>query len=219
MASSRKVSIAILISGRGSNMEAIIEATKSESYPAAVKVVISDNAQAEGLEIAKIQGITTQCFEQPTGMRNREHEKHIEKIIDNSDAELICLAGYMRLLSSTFVNKYKGRLINIHPSLLPKYKGLNTHHRALEDGESLHGCTVHFVNSEMDSGEIIAQTKVPVLTDDTISTLSQRVLDEEHKLYPKVIKTLAIEINQRKLQAVKISDSVSSTNKKIKEFA
>ena len=183
--------LAILISGRGSNMEAILAATKSVSYPAEICVVISDNKDAAGLDTARAANIEAHAIERSDYASRADHEAAIKKTINMAEADIICLAGFMRILSPDFTKTYQGRLINIHPSLLPKYKGLDTHQRAIDDGEKEHGCTVHFVNSEMDGGEIIAQAKVPVFSEDTADTLSARVLVEEHKLYSKVIADLA----------------------------
>lgn len=172
-------------------MEAILAATHNTSYPAEICIVISDNGDAAGLETARTANIQVPAFQRSDYSNRADHEAAIIKAIDEAGADLICLAGYMRILSADFTKTYQGRLINIHPSLLPKYKGLDTHQRAINDGEKEHGCTVHFVNSEMDGGEIIAQAKVPVLGEDTADTLSARVLVEEHKLYSKIIADLA----------------------------
>lgn len=191
MVATPRKKLAVLISGRGSNMEAILASTRNKDFPAKIAMVISDNADAKGIETAIKSGIEARKFERKDYSDKANHEAAIMNAIDQSGADIICLAGYMRILSADFTKAYEGRLINIHPSLLPKYKGLDTHQRALDAGESEHGCTVHFVNSEMDGGEIIAQAKVPVLADDTADTLSARVLIEEHKLYSKVIAELA----------------------------
>lgn len=183
--------LAVLISGRGSNMEAILASTRKPDYPAEICLVLSDNLDAAGLETARSADIEAIAFDRKNYANRSEHEAAIIKAIDTSKADLICLAGYMRILSADFTKAYEGRLINIHPSLLPKYKGLDTHQRALDAGDKQHGCTVHFVNSEMDGGEIIAQAKVPVLENDTAEKLSDRVLIEEHKLYSNVIADLA----------------------------
>ena len=183
--------LAVLISGRGSNMESILRASRSAAYPAEIALVISDNADAKGLETASEAFIKALAFERRDFADKNAHEMAISAAIDHADADLICLAGFMRILSPNFVDKYEGRLINIHPSLLPKYKGLDTHQRALDAGDQTHGCTVHYVNSEMDGGEIIAQSKVPILPGDDASTLAARVLIEEHNLYPRVIEDLA----------------------------
>ena len=184
--------LAILISGRGSNMSSIFNATKTEDFPAEVALVLSDNSQAGGLSFAREHQLPHLAIPRLNGMTKKEHERKLISAIDDCAPDLICLAGYMRLLSNDFTIKYSGRLINIHPSLLPAYKGLDTHARALKDGVQWHGCTVHYVNGEMDGGEIIAQSRVPVLPTDTPGTLAQRVLAEEHVLYPNVIKDLCL---------------------------
>jgi len=182
--------LAVLISGRGSNMESILAASREDDYPAAIAVVISDNAMAAGLETAMEADIPAFGFERSEFNSRSEHEAVISEVIDVHAVDLICLAGYMRILSAEFTSQYGDRMINIHPSLLPKFKGLNTHARAIDAGEKEHGCTIHYVNAEMDGGEVIAQAKVPVLADDTPDTLAARVLIEEHRLYPQVIREL-----------------------------
>lgn len=182
--------LAVLISGRGSNMDAILKASQDETYAAEIVLVLSDHSTARGLDTARQAGIQTASFERKAYESRAAHEADIISAIDASQADLICLAGYMRILSADFTNAYEGRLINIHPSLLPKFKGLDTHQRALEAGEAEHGCTVHFVNSQMDGGEIIEQAKVVINADDDAESLAHRVLVEEHKLYPKVINDL-----------------------------
>ncbi|MEO0329656.1 MAG: phosphoribosylglycinamide formyltransferase [Pseudomonadota bacterium] len=182
--------LGILISGRGSNMEAIVAATQNESYPARVEVVISDNREAAGLETAKSNRIKTVAIERRSGASRQDHEAAIVKALDGAGIDLICLAGYMRILSKAFTERYEGRLINIHPSLLPEYKGLDTHARVIADKGTTHGCTVHIVNDEMDGGTILAQTSVPVFEDDTETILAGRVLAQEHKLYQKVIREI-----------------------------
>jgi len=185
--------LAVLISGRGSNMEAILTASEGTDYPAQIVLVVSDNKEAQGLATAADAGIKALAFARSEYANRTDHEAAIGRAIEEADADLVCLAGYMRILSADFTNRFEGRLINIHPSLLPKFKGLNTHQRALDAGETEHGCSIHYVNSEMDGGEIIAQAKVDILPDDTAETLQARVLVEEHKLYPEVIRNLAKE--------------------------
>ena len=185
--------LAVLISGRGSNMEAIYNATCTQGYPAEICIVISDNEDAGGLDFARSNEIKAAAFERKAFEDRNEHEQAICEAIDASGADIVVLAGYMRILSKPFVERYEGRLLNIHPSLLPAYKGLDTHGRVLEDGAKIHGCTVHFVNSEMDGGAIIAQAAVPVLSGDTESDLATRVLKCEHQLYSRVISLLATE--------------------------
>jgi len=186
-----KKKLAVLISGRGSNMESILKATIDSGYPAKIAIVISDNSDAKGLETARNAGIKAIGIDRKNYENRASHEAVVLETIDEAGVELICLAGYMRILSADFTRHYEGRLINIHPSLLPKFKGLDTHARAIEAGETEHGCTIHYVNEEMDGGEIIDQARVPILEDDTPGTLAARVLVEEHKLYPKTIARLA----------------------------
>ncbi len=189
-----KIAVAIFISGRGSNMEKLVEAAKAAVYPAKICGVLSDKADAAGLKFAKALGIPTAAFERKDYTDKAAHEAAIQKQLELWSAEFVALAGFMRVLSPEFVSMWQGRMINIHPSLLPKYKGLHTHARALEAGDKEHGCSVHWVTPELDGGAVIAQTRVPVLAGDTEVTLSQRVLIEEHKLYAvvlaKVLKAL-----------------------------
>jgi len=176
------MSVVVLISGRGSNMQALVEA----DLP--VSAVISNKAGAGGLAIAARHGIATQVVEH-TGFASREaFDAALADTIDAFTPKLVALAGFMRILSPGFVNRYAGRLVNIHPSLLPAFTGLDTHRRALEAGVKLHGCTVHFVTAELDHGPIIAQAAVPVLDGDTPDTLAIRVLREEHRIYPLAVR-------------------------------
>ncbi len=190
MTVSRRKRLAVLLSGRGSNLESILKATRQSDYPAEIVVVISDNSAAGGLKIAQEAGIAALACERSAHASKAVHEQAIRDGINQFNVDLICLAGYMRIFSADFVRHYQGRMINIHPSLLPKYKGLDTHQRAIDDGEAEHGCTVHYVNAEMDGGEIIAQAVVPVLAGDDAESLAARVLVEEHLLYPRVIREL-----------------------------
>lgn len=180
---------AILISGRGSNMAALIAAAADPAYPAEITLVLSSRASAAGLDRARAAGIETACADYGAGAVAAEAE--IEARLAEHDIDLVCLAGFMRLLSPEFVQRWGNRLINIHPSLLPSFAGLNTHHRALDAGVKLHGCTVHYVRAAMDNGPIIAQAAVPVLEGDTPETLGARVLAAEHILYPKVLALVA----------------------------
>jgi len=187
-----KKRVAILISGRGSNMVALIEAAKDESYPAEIVVVISNNAAAEGLKRASAAGVGTAIVEHKQFGKDREaFERALHRELETRGIELVCLAGFMRLLTSWFVRQWEGRLLNIHPALLPAFKGLDTHARALEARAKEHGTTVHFVVPEMDSGPIIAQAAVPVHDGDTESTLAARVLALEHQIYPYALKLVA----------------------------
>lgn len=179
--------VAILISGRGSNMSALIAAARDADFPAAVVGVVSDRADAAGLRAAQAAGIAAVVVER-NGFPNRDaHDAAIEEVLAGFGADLVALAGYMRLLGEAFVERWRGRMINIHPSLLPGFKGLDTHRRALDAGVRIHGCSVHFVDRDMDGGPLIAQAAVPVLADDTEDTLAARVLKAEHRLYPKAL--------------------------------
>ena len=184
--------VAILISGRGSNMVALIEAAKDERYPAEIVLVVSSEPDAEGLKRAAAANIRTAIVEHRLFGRDREaFERALQHELVQLRVELVCLAGFMRLLTPWFVRQWEGRLLNIHPALLPEFKGLNTHARALADGVKQHGATVHFVVPEMDSGPIVAQAAVPVHEGDTEATLAARVLEAEHRIYPWALKQVA----------------------------
>jgi phosphoribosylglycinamide formyltransferase-1 len=182
---------AIFISGRGSNMRALVEAAKAPDYPAEIALVFSNRPEAEGLAFAKSQGIATAAVDHKIYAGRDEFEKSVQVLLDLHRIELICLAGFMRLLTPNFVRAWEHRLINIHPALLPAYRGLHTHERALADGVKIHGCTVHFVVPEMDQGPIIAQAAIAVLDDDTPDTLAARVLKQEHLIYPAALARVA----------------------------
>ncbi len=180
--------VAILISGRGSNMQALVEAAKAPDFPVEIALVLSNRPDAAGLVWAEGQGIATAIVDHKLFKKDREaFEKAIQVELDEARVELVCLAGFMRLLTPWFIDQWHNRLINIHPSLLPSFKGLDTHARALEAGVKLHGCTVHFVRPDMDAGPIIAQKSVPVLDDDDPDSLAERVLAVEHALYPHAL--------------------------------
>jgi len=183
--------VAILISGRGSNMAALIAAAGAPDYPAEVVGVLSNRADAEGLAIAAAKGIATASLAQSKFPSRDMFEDVLTQVLESWDAELVCLAGFMRVLGAEFVARWEGRLINIHPSLLPLYKGLDTHARAVADRATVHGCTVHFVTPGLDEGPAILQAEVPVLPEDTPESLAARVLVEEHRLYPKAVRLLA----------------------------
>ena len=176
--------IVILISGRGSNMQALLEA----NLPCRVAAVISNRADVQGLAIAKQHGIATQVLSHRDYPDRESFDAALAAAIDSYQPDLIALAGFMRILTPGFVDRYRGRLINIHPSLLPAYGGLDTHVRALHDGVKIHGCTVHFVTSDLDHGPIIIQAAVSVLRNDTPATLAARVLHEEHRIYPQAVR-------------------------------
>ena len=177
-------SIVILISGRGSNMQALLEA----GLPCRVAAVISNRAGAPGLVIAEQHGVATRVVAHRDYSDRESFDAALATAIDSYQPDLIVLAGFMRILTPRFVERYRGRLINIHPSLLPAYSGLDTHARALQDGVKIHGCTVHFVTSDLDHGPIIIQAAVPVLKDDTPATLAARVLHEEHRIFPQAVR-------------------------------
>ena len=184
--------VAILISGRGSNMAALIEAAKATDYPATIALVISNRAEAAGIDIAKGQGVPTLVLDHRAHGKDRAaSEQALQKVLDEHRIELVCLGGFMRLLTDDFVLRWQGRMLNIHPSLLPSFKGLDPHGRALRAGVKFAGATVHFVTPEMDSGPIVAQAVVPVAEDDTAETLAARVLAVEHRLYPLALKLVA----------------------------
>lgn len=178
--------LGILISGRGSNMASLVDAARAEGCPYEVALVASDKPEAPGLAWADAQGIAT-FAQSPKGMPKAEYEARIDAALREAGVEAIALAGYMRLLSDDFVVRWRGRIVNIHPSLLPKYKGLDTHQRALDAGDALAGCSVHIVTEELDGGELLGQVEVPVLPGDTADSLAARVLSEEHRLYPRVV--------------------------------
>ncbi len=189
--------IGILISGRGSNMVALVDAVKSGDIPdLGVAVVISDKVDAGGLEKARARGVETVVIERK-GRTREEHDAQIVSELKKRGVELVCLAGYMRLLSPSFIKAFPDRIINIHPSLLPAYPGLDIHKRVLAAGETMSGCTVHFVNEDLDAGRVILQREVPVLAGDTVETLSARILEQEHKLYVEAVMKLLTTEAQR----------------------
>ena len=184
--------VAILISGRGSNMAALIEAAKAKDYPAEIVIVLSNQPDAEGLSRARDAGIATAVVDHRTfGADRAAFERAVDDTLRTHRVELICLAGFMRLLTSWFINHWSGRILNIHPALLPEFKGLDTHRRALAAGAERHGATVHFVVEETDSGPIISQQSVRVLEGDTEATLAARVLEVEHRIYPEALRQVA----------------------------
>ncbi len=183
-----KVKTAIFCSGRGSNMEALIKAAQDADFPAEIALVLSNKADAPALEIATGYGVRALVVDSRTFGRDREaHEREIDAVLAASGIELVCLAGYMRLLTGYLVGRWHNRMLNIHPSLLPAFPGLDTHQRALAAGNKLHGCTVHLVTETMDDGPILGQAAVPMLPGDTAATLAARVLAQEHLLYPAAL--------------------------------
>ena len=179
-----KIKTAVFISGKGSNLKSLINFSKKNKSPISIDLIVSNNPKAKGLKFSdlfRIQKIVINF-----GNKNLAEKKILSELKKNK-IELICLAGFMKILSKNFIKKFKGKILNIHPSLLPKYKGLNTYQRVLNENEKYSGCTVHFVNSKLDSGKIILQTKVKIMKNDTTKTLSKRILIQEHKIYPKAI--------------------------------
>jgi len=186
---SNKINTAVFISGTGSNLKSLIKFSKLKKSPINIKMIISNHSKAKGLQYANIYKIKKKVFD----FKNIFSEKKVINELNKNDINLICLAGFMKILSKDFVKNFKGKILNIHPSLLPKYKGLNTHERAIKNKDKYSGCTVHFVSSRLDSGEIINQKKVRIKKHDTPKTLAKRILIQEHKLYPAaIIKVLSL---------------------------
>jgi phosphoribosylglycinamide formyltransferase-1 len=184
--------VAVLISGRGSNLEALIAAAREPTYPADIVLVVANRADAKGLERARQAGVAAAVVDHVSHGNDREaFERALQDVLEAHQVAFICLAGFMRLLTPWFVTRWQGRMLNIHPALLPAFKGLDTHARALAAGMKIHGATVHFVVAEMDSGPIIVQGAVPVFDDDTADTLAARVLAVEHQIYPLALRYLA----------------------------
>ncbi|MEJ1968907.1 MAG: phosphoribosylglycinamide formyltransferase [Rhizomicrobium sp.] len=186
-----KKRVAVLISGRGSNMRALIDAARAADYPAGIALVFSNVVAAEGLDVARAAGVPTLALSHKAFGSREAFDAAIDAALVEAKIDLICEAGFMRIHSDGFVRKWEGRMLNIHPSLLPAFKGLHVHQQALDAGVKISGCTVHFMVPELDSGPIVAQAAVPVLPGDTPETLAARVLEEEHKLYPAALKLVA----------------------------
>ncbi len=194
----RRRRLAVLLSGRGSNFEAIAAAVDRGTIPdAEIVAVISDVAEAPGLSRARQRGLPAFSVDRGGARRRADREAEILQILERARPDLICLAGYMRLLSPDFVERYRGRILNIHPALLPKFPGLDAQRRALEAGEKVSGCTVHFVDEGTDTGPIVLQKTVPVRSEDTVETLSARILEQEHKAYPEAIARVLSELEKR----------------------
>lgn len=191
MDDAEKIPTAILISGRGSNMQAIVEATQADDYPVRVCAVISNRPDAAGITWAQDKGLDTSVVDHTAFDSREAFEEELHKVLLASGARLVALAGFLRIMTEGFVRRWEGRMINIHPSLLPSFKGLHTHEKALEAGVKIAGCTVHYVSPDLDSGAIIAQAAVPVLHDDTPDTLAARILVCEHKIYPAALGLVA----------------------------
>ena len=191
LASVQKKRVVVFISGGGSNMLSLADACEDPGFPAEIVAVISDKPQAGGLAKANARGIQTLAFERKSYAGKAEHEAAILEALEEIAPDIICLAGYMRLISGDFISRYEGRILNIHPSILPLFPGLHTHQRALDAGMKVAGCTVHFVTEGMDEGPIVAQACVPIQNGDTPDTLAARVLTVEHQIYPEALALLA----------------------------
>ena len=183
----KKTKIAVFISGKGSNLKNLIKFSKLASYPFTINLIISNTSKAKGLKYSKQFNIKKKIINYDNKLKT---DKKILEILKENKIKLICLAGFMKILSKSFIKNFKGKILNIHPSLLPKYKGLNTHQRALDNNEKFSGCTIHYVNSKLDSGKIILQKKVKILKTDNIDKLAKRILKQEHLLYPKALKKI-----------------------------
>jgi phosphoribosylglycinamide formyltransferase 1 len=187
-----RLKLGVLISGRGSNLQALLDAAADPAFPAEIALVFSNRSDAYGLERAAQAGVATAVIDHKPFKGDRPaFEAAVDARLRESGVEMVCLAGFMRLLSPWFVNQWRNRMINIHPSLLPSFKGLDTHQRVLDAGGRLHGCTVHYVRAEMDAGPIIVQAAVPVLDGDDADTLAHRVLAQEHRIYPLAVRLIA----------------------------
>ena len=179
-----KIKTAVFISGTGSNLKSLIKFSKIKKSPISIELIVSNNSKAKGLNYAKIYKIKKKVL----NFKNKNlSENKLLSILKTNNIEMICLAGFIKILSKNFIKRFKGKILNIHPSLLPKYKGLNTHERALNNKEKYSGCTVHFVNSKLDSGKIILQKKVKISKNETNASLAKKILAQEHKIYPKAI--------------------------------
>jgi phosphoribosylglycinamide formyltransferase 1 len=186
-----KLRVAVLISGSGTNLQALLDAAEVEDYPAKIVLVISNRPGVHGLERANKAGVPTKVIDHTAYDDRDSFDAALDNALDEADVGLVCLAGFMRLLNPTFVGKWRDRLINIHPSLLPSFKGIHTHQRALDSGVRFHGCTVHLVRPELDGGPIILQAIVPVHGDDDVDSLAARVLEQEHIAYPEALRLIA----------------------------
>ena len=215
------INIVALISGRGSNLKAILEGIKSGKIKANISLVISNKRDAKGLQIAKDYGVKT-LFVNPKDFKNREdYDRFLVKVIKKENPDLIVLAGYMKILTDYFIDSFPNKIINIHPSLIPAFKGLKAQKQALDFGAKYTGCTVHFVSKEVDSGAVIIQAVVPVLPDDTEETLSERILKMEHRIYPQTIKWFSegrIKLEGRKVFVENAKYGEFPTNPSLEDF-
>ena len=179
----KKINTAVFISGNGSNLKSLIKFSKTRKSPITINLIITNNPKAKGLKLGKINKIKKKSF----NFKKKNIENQVLSVLKKHEIKMICLAGFMKILSRNFITKFSGKILNIHPSLLPKYKGLNTHQRVLSNNEKYSGCTVHFVNSKLDSGKIILQKKVKITKNETKKSLAKKVLEQEHKLYPRAL--------------------------------
>ena len=180
----KKINTAVFISGNGSNLKSLIKFSKTRKSPITINLIITNNPKAKGLKLGKINKIKKKSF---NFKKKNEIENQMLSVLKKHEIKMICLAGFMKILSRNFITKFSGKILNIHPSLLPKYKGLNTHQRVLSNNEKYSGCTVHYVNSKLDSGKIILQKKVKITKNETKKSLAKKVLEQEHKLYPRAV--------------------------------
>ena len=201
---------AVLISGGGSNLQALLDAAASPEFPAEIVLVMSNKADAYGLERAKKAGVATHVLSHKDYANREAFDEAMHEVLVKNNIEVVCLAGFMRLLTPNFVNRWFGQMINIHPSLLPSFKGLHTHERAIEEGVRFAGCTVHFVVAEMDAGPIIVQAAVPILQEDDGDALAARVLQSEHQIYPLALRLLAADKLRIEGQRVRVLDALQS---------
>ncbi len=187
----KKIRTAVFISGTGSNLKSLIKFSLKKVSPIEINLIVSNNVKAKGLKFAKLYKIKKKVYNYN---KKKSSEKKILKDLKSNDIKLICLAGFMEILSKNFIRKFRGKILNIHPSLLPKYKGLNTHHRAIQNKEKYSGCTVHLVNSKLDSGKIILQKKIKLSKKETPSSLQKKILKHEHILYPRAISKIFVSL-------------------------
>ena len=197
---SGRVRTAVLLSGRGSNMKALVAAARRPDFPAEIALVLSDKPQAPGLEAAREAGVAAEAVDFRRFSGKPAFEAELDLRLRAAGVELVCLAGFMHILSASFVERWEGRILNIHPSLLPDLRGLNTHERALAERRAEHGCTVHYVSAELDAGPTIAMARVPVLPADDPESLAARVLIEEHRIYPEALEAVARTLRVREMR-------------------
>lgn len=207
----KRISIAVLISGRGSNLQSLIDACSDPEFPAAIALVICNRPGAYGLRRAEEAGIPTKVIDHKEFEDREPFEEALNEVLTESGVDLVCLAGFMRILTEDFVENWRNRLVNIHPSLLPAFRGLHTHERAIEAGVRFSGCTIHYVRPRMDDGPIILQAAVPIAPDDTPELLAARVLEQEHRIYPEAVRLIALGRTHVKKGHVEIDNAEVAT--------